>query len=351
MEEAGLGLAEFTSIEWNDTRRVCTITAQAGGASKILISAGYSPNLGDIKSKQVTGSTISMSVEDLDHGTGQLLYLSAIPIDSEGAQRPAYGVWKTVPIPNPILGVTIPDCEKEDGKQEYIVDIIEHKIDNSCTPRWQVGDRLVIQEPCCLSSTPPEGGIINDLSVAVVPDETLLGNSSFEASVGPAYPYCSTCPTCSNIVPRALRAAHMVFKIDVAAAYPNIDFTNPNIIVKDAGSGWNPPSNTGAPSLVSTSVYNSSTHITTFTLGAPAGYTGEYYCWNAERYMRIEDKSTSPSTTLGYIFAWIGGDSDLYTSPDYLIAGAGKSPSKDSTSNATILYALKEATVNLRQTS
>lgn len=147
-----LSLAEFVSIEWDDARRVCTIQAHAAGASKILISAGYTPNAREIKTKEVTGEDGSMAVEDLDHGEGQLLYLSIIPFDESGEQRTAYGAWKTIPIPNPILGVAVNKCDSEEAR-EYIVDIIEHKTDGQCTTRWQNGDRVVEQGACFGSLT------------------------------------------------------------------------------------------------------------------------------------------------------------------------------------------------------
>lgn len=138
------------AVSWDDARRSCTITATATGAPNMRVEAGYSRNNYTIGSKLAVGTSCALTVSDLNHGTGQLLYIHAIPENADGTQYAAQEIFRTIPIPNPILGVLRPSCEEQaaGAKQLYIVDIVEHKTNNTCTPRWQNGDRIVKKNPC-----------------------------------------------------------------------------------------------------------------------------------------------------------------------------------------------------------
>lgn len=153
--------ASFTSIVWDDLRRTCTITAKATGAAQMRIAAGYAPNSFTIADQTTAGDTGTLVIKDLNHGPGKYLYLYAVPLAADNSKFSEQEILRTEPIPNPILGVKTPACGS--GKaQEYIVDIIEHKANNTCTPRWQTGDRVASITNCAkgvqdLAITAPTG--------------------------------------------------------------------------------------------------------------------------------------------------------------------------------------------------
>lgn len=130
--------AAFLGFDWDDVRRTCTIRAEAPGAANCRIQAGYSANVYDIGNKLTPGEIGTLVVKDLNHGTGQVMYLQAVPEATNGHQFVNEIAKISVPIPNPILGIrTAAD------KKQYIVDIIEHKSGGTVTPKWQNGDRIV----------------------------------------------------------------------------------------------------------------------------------------------------------------------------------------------------------------
>lgn len=130
--------AAFLGFEWDDVRRTCTIRAEAPGAPYIRICAGYSANVYDISNNRTAGSIGSLVVKDLNHGTGQVMYLQAVPEATNGYQFVNEIAKVSVPIPNPIIGVrTAAD------KKQYIVDVVEHKSGGTVTTKWQNGDRIV----------------------------------------------------------------------------------------------------------------------------------------------------------------------------------------------------------------
>lgn len=139
--------ASFTSIAWDDVRRTCTITAKATGAAKMRIAAGYARNSFTVADQTTSGDTGTLTLKDLNHGPGVYLYLYAVPLDNDGNKFAEQEILTTRPIPNPILGIKTYPCGTGQP-QEYIVDIIEHKANNTCTPRWQNGDRVVKKNPC-----------------------------------------------------------------------------------------------------------------------------------------------------------------------------------------------------------
>lgn len=139
--------AAFISFVWDDVRRTCTITATAPGAKQTRISAGYASNNYNVSTKLTAGETGTLVVKDLNHGTGQVLYLEAMPEAVDNHQYKDEVAKISIPIPNPILGIKTYPCGTGQP-QEYIVDIIEHKTNNTCTPRWQNGDRVVKKNPC-----------------------------------------------------------------------------------------------------------------------------------------------------------------------------------------------------------
>lgn len=148
--QAPVANAAFLGFDWDELRRTCTIRAEAPGAANCRIQAGYQPNVYDIGNKLTTGEVGELVVKDLNHGTGQILYLQATPESSSGYQYLDEVAKISIPIPNPIIGLVTPSCEDEanGAEQKYIVDIVEHKTNNTCTPRWQNGDRVVKKDPC-----------------------------------------------------------------------------------------------------------------------------------------------------------------------------------------------------------
>lgn len=142
--------ASFTSIAWDDVRRTCTIKAKAAGAAKMRIAASYTRNSyggGGIADQTTNGDTATLTIKDLAHGPGKFLYLYAVPLAADGTKFAQQEILRTEPIPNPILGIKIPACGSSNSK-EYIVDIIEHKTNNTCTPRWQTGTRVIKKNSC-----------------------------------------------------------------------------------------------------------------------------------------------------------------------------------------------------------
>lgn len=137
----------FISFDWDELRRTCVITATAPGAKQTRLSAGYSPNNYNVSTKLTAGETGTITVKDLNHGGGQILYLEAMPEAADSHQYKDEVAKISIPIPNPILGIKTYPCGS--GRDsEYIVDIIEHKKNNTCSPRWQNGDRVVKKNPC-----------------------------------------------------------------------------------------------------------------------------------------------------------------------------------------------------------
>lgn len=135
--------AAFLGFDWDELRRTCTIRAEAPGAANCRIEAGYQANNFDIGNKLTAGEIGELVVKDLNHGSGQILYLQATPESSNGHKYVDEIAKISIPIPNPILGVYTPKCGSP-GKQQYIVDIIEKKKDTCVvTPKWQNGDRVV----------------------------------------------------------------------------------------------------------------------------------------------------------------------------------------------------------------
>lgn len=130
--------AAFLGFDWDDVRRVCTIRAEAPGAANCRIQAGYSANTYNIGNQLTPGEVGTLVVRDLNHGTGQVMYLQAVPEATNGHQFVNEIAKISVPIPNPILGV-----RTGTDKKQYIVDIIEHKSGGTVTTKWQNGDRIV----------------------------------------------------------------------------------------------------------------------------------------------------------------------------------------------------------------
>lgn len=146
--------AAFLGFDWDELRRTCVIRAEAPGAANCRIQAGYSANNYNIGDKLTTGQVGTLTVKDLNHGSGQIMYLQAVPEASNGHQFTNEIAKISVPIPNPILGVRVPSCGSGLDK-EYVVDIVEQKKNCSVTKQWQNGDRVVKKSKCPpLSSYP-----------------------------------------------------------------------------------------------------------------------------------------------------------------------------------------------------
>lgn len=143
--------AAFLGFNWDELRRQCTILGTAPGAKQTRISAGYAPNDYNVGTKVTPGEFGDLVVRDLNHGNGEILYLEAMPEATDNHQYLDEVAKISIPIPNPILGVLTPLCEQIEGggEKKYIVDIIEKKKgSNTCTPRWQNGDRVVKKSEC-----------------------------------------------------------------------------------------------------------------------------------------------------------------------------------------------------------
>lgn len=143
--------AAFLGFEWDELRRTCTIKGTAPGAKQTRISGGYAPNNYNIGTKLTPGEFGDLIVKDLKHGNGEILYLECMPEATDNHKYIDEVAKISIPIPNPILGIWTPTCEDlaAGREQQYIVDIIEKKENaTTCTPRWNVGDRVVKIAPC-----------------------------------------------------------------------------------------------------------------------------------------------------------------------------------------------------------
>lgn len=132
--------------EWNDTRTILTIKAKPGSdyTSYMDVKWGYTdtPTTALWSGNVPTGSASSdwkatATISYPDHGAGQFIYVKA-------RSRYQDNTWEdgdvyAIPVANPILGV----ATYTDQNKKYIVDIVEHKSDNTITPLWQNGQRIV----------------------------------------------------------------------------------------------------------------------------------------------------------------------------------------------------------------
>lgn len=144
MEEIVIGQSQIDLATWNDTRTTISITASAENASAITINAGYLPGGSDILGLTNPGTSSTLELSDLNHGSNQMLYISVIPIDAENNEHPELATYAVYPIPNPIIGV-IKTCDET----KYIVDIVEKKRGaTNCSERWKNGQRVVVTPPC-----------------------------------------------------------------------------------------------------------------------------------------------------------------------------------------------------------
>lgn len=126
------------SAEWNDVRRCVNISAQSDNISSFNMTAGYMRG-DDSLANETDVDTISLC--DLEHGNNEVVYVSATPTVPNHiyTDRTAYS---TIPIPNPILGVSN-DC----SEMLNVVDIVESK-NGILTPKWQTGVRVKTQSGC-----------------------------------------------------------------------------------------------------------------------------------------------------------------------------------------------------------
>lgn len=132
--------------EWNDTRTILTVKAKPGSdyTNYMDVKWGYTdtPATALWSGNVPTGSASSdwhatATISYPDHGAGQFIYVKA-------RSRYQDNTWEdgdvyAIPVPNPVLGV----ATYTDQNKKYIVDIVEHKSDNTVTPLWQNGQRVV----------------------------------------------------------------------------------------------------------------------------------------------------------------------------------------------------------------
>lgn len=128
--------AAFIGYQWDELRHICVITATAEGAANTRIYAGYTANGTDIGNKLTPGTTGTITVTNPNHGTGQIIYLKAIPEATNGHQYTDKQANLAIAIPNPIIGILNPKTGNPNKKQ-YIVDIVEKKANGTITPKWQ----------------------------------------------------------------------------------------------------------------------------------------------------------------------------------------------------------------------
>lgn len=131
---------------WNDDRTALIVTATANSdyADYVQVKWGYDDTVSSILWQGNTGNTPVTSgwshTESIlypNHGAGQFIYLQV-------RSRYRNNTWEdgdvfAVPVANPIIGV----ATYTNSNKKYIVDIVEHKADNTITPLWQNGQRIV----------------------------------------------------------------------------------------------------------------------------------------------------------------------------------------------------------------
>lgn len=132
--------------EWNDTRTILTVKAKPGSdyTNYMDVKWGYTDTpttalwSGDVPSGSASSDwQATATISYPDHGAGQFIYVKA-------RSRYQDNTWEdgdvyAIPVANPILGV----ATYTDQNKKYIVDIVEHKSDNTITPLWQNGQRIV----------------------------------------------------------------------------------------------------------------------------------------------------------------------------------------------------------------
>lgn len=134
-----MAIPVISDYHWDDVRRRLVITAEAGTsrATATDILWGYTDqNMSVLASAQ--GGTVTGTIADPNHGTTRFLYIQARAKYVDNTYK--LGQIILVQIPNPILGVL-----KENNLKYWVVDIIEHKSDNTITPAWQNGTRVVVK--------------------------------------------------------------------------------------------------------------------------------------------------------------------------------------------------------------
>lgn len=139
---------------WDETRKCVTISATSENITDFNITAGYMRG-GTSLADQTEGNSLELC--DLDHGNGEVLYVTATPKLPDHTYDD-YATTMTIPILNPILGLS-----KTCDKTLNIVDIVEVKDDGTVTPQWQTGER--VKPVTC--DVPPEGNGIGIYNVAM----------------------------------------------------------------------------------------------------------------------------------------------------------------------------------------
>ena len=129
--------AAFIGYVWDELRHIVTVTATAKGAANTRLYAGYSSGVYDISNTLTPGTTGTITISNPNHGTGQKIYLKAVPEASNGYQYNDKAANLTIAIPNPIIGLKTPDPDMAGSIKEYIVDVVEKKTDGTVTPKWQ----------------------------------------------------------------------------------------------------------------------------------------------------------------------------------------------------------------------
>lgn len=132
--------------EWNDTRTILTVKIKPGSDYTRYMDAkwGYTDApatalwSGNVPEGSASSSwEATATIQYPNHGAGQFIYVKA-------RSRYADNTWEdgdvyAIPVPNPVIGV----ATYTDQNKKYIVDIVEHKSDNTVTPLWQNGQRIV----------------------------------------------------------------------------------------------------------------------------------------------------------------------------------------------------------------
>lgn len=136
---------------WGEGKRNFTFTVTTAENKTMVLRAGNTPNGNEIAEKQTSGTehvlTVTNYTHEFDPSYPPILYLQALCKQDDGGYSMLDSYYDSSQIfYNPILGIIKPPCPQNTGLN--IVDIIEKKIDGTCTPRWQGGKRIIRKKRC-----------------------------------------------------------------------------------------------------------------------------------------------------------------------------------------------------------
>lgn len=139
------------TYSWDSGNETLTITTASAGNRKVELDVGSTPNSSDLGHRTSNNGQIELYLSNLPHGGNKYIYIQAKSYLDNGVQDTAWSVYRTIIGKNPVIGCIIPKCGSTEPKLN-IVDIIEKKLDGTCTPRWQTGTRVFHKNQCGVSS-------------------------------------------------------------------------------------------------------------------------------------------------------------------------------------------------------